>query len=154
MKHFYLLALLLVVVPVTAQAVPVSSIRTDTTLVTPNRLTAADTIWALQRLFKKRRTIGSAFVVTAGALTAYGISDVVENGGNMGFYTGGTAYFFVTALAAIYTAPLYIPGLIMRGRYSKKKEAALLAAYNAKKTVPEKYLRKLKPGLFVQPAVK
>jgi hypothetical protein len=154
MKHFYLLALLLLLVPAWAQTAPLSSIQADTTLATPSRLTAADTIRVLQRLFKKRRTIGGALVGTAGAFTAFGLSDVVENGGNAGFFTGGSAYIFVTALAAIYTAPLYIPGLIIRGRYSKKKEAALLAEYRAKRTVPDKYLRKLKPSLFVQSAAK
>ncbi|WP_426061064.1 hypothetical protein [Hymenobacter sp. B1770] len=156
MKIFYLLTLLLLLLVQSASgqvAAPVSS-TTDTSLVAAKRLTAADTIRAIHRLFKQRRTVGSVLVVSAGTLVAIGLSDVVESGGNAAFFTGASAYAFVTVLAAIYTAPLYIPGLIIRGQYSKKKEAVLIADYNLKRTIPNKYLRKLKPHFFEKPSVK
>jgi hypothetical protein len=129
-------------------AVPPST-TTDTSLVTAKRLTAADTIRAIQRLFKKRRTVGTAFVVAGGTLVVASLSDI-DSSSNSAFFTGASAYIIYGTLAAIYTAPLYVPGLILRGRYSKEKEAALIAAYNLKKPIPQKYLSKLKPRLFKQ----
>jgi hypothetical protein len=132
-------------------AAPLST-TTDTSLVTTKPLTAADTIRAIQRLFKKRRTVGTAFVAAGGTLVVASLSDVDSS--NSAFFTGASAYLIFGTLAAIYTAPLYVPGLIIRGRYSKEKEAALIADYNLKKPIPEKYLSKLKPRLFKQTIAK
>ncbi len=154
MKLLYLLILLLLVQAVSSQVAAPVSTSVDTSLVAAKPLTAADTIRAIQRLFKKHRTVGTVLLVSAGTLAAISISDVVENGGNAAFFTGASAYIFVTVLAAIYTAPPYIPGLITRGKYSKKKEAVIIADYNLKRLIPKKYLSKLKPRLFKQSTVK
>jgi hypothetical protein len=151
---FGILVFLMLFASASAQTTAIGLDTTKANSTMARQLTSADTVRALQRLFKKRRIMGGVLVATAGTFFAVGVSDVVENGGNAAFFTGASAYVFVTLVSAIYTAPLYIPGLIIGSKYSRKKEAAVLTQYNTSKTIPDKYKRKLKPGLFKQPTAK
>ena len=115
----------------------------------PLPFTATDTARALRNLFHSRRntggwlTGGSAFFAV---LT--GVGTLADNNGRNcgGFFCPDAAGSAL--LIGIGTAPAWMPGLVTLIRFSRKREAEALAAYEQTRNLPRRLQRNLAPRFF------
>ncbi|MBJ6110680.1 hypothetical protein JAO73_16775 [Hymenobacter sp. BT523] len=156
-RHTLLLVLL--AGSASAQTLAPAAAPADTALNTaaaPAGRTAADTVRALHRLFAKRRKVGgiltmgavAADVVAAGASAAAEGRPTSSGGAyglgvgsfNLGF--GGFAFIY-----GVVAAPVMGVGIQQLIAYGPKREAKIVAQYEANRHLPTKIRRQLRPYL-------
>jgi len=126
-----------------------SSPNTDLakTGIVPLQFSHADTVRALQRLFKNRRTRGALLLGGTGALVV--ASNVALNN-ESGIPSSDVSSNLIVAsgIALLYTTPIWVVGTSQLVRFSQKKEKAIIDKFMTKHTLPRKIQRRLKPSLF------
>ena len=119
----------------------------------PAPYTTADTVRAIHRLFAKRRKVGNLLTLGAvGAdLAAAGISAASEgapksSGGAYGWSAGGIHFGFggFAAIYGIAVAPVMGVGIQQLIAYGPRREAKILARYNATGELPAKIKRQVR----------
>lgn len=149
--------LLLLTGSVSAQSVSTATVSADTVLATaPVRFTAADTVRAIHRIYTKHRRVGG--FMTAGALTANialaGVSAAAEgapksSGGAYGWNPGGIHFGFggYAVIYGIIAAPIMGVGIQQLIAFGPKREARVIAHYQATGQLPKKISWRLHKNL-------
>lgn len=115
----------------------------------PPPFTATDTVQALHNLFRSRRSTGGWLAGGSAFFTVLsGVGTLADNNGkNCGGYFCPDAAGW-TLIMGIVTAPVWIPGSITLIRFSRKREAEAVAAYEQTRSLPRGLQRKLSPRFF------
>lgn len=155
-KHTYMRICLfvLLIASAFAQFAPAQTLSGSQALVPDPVVTSsrsADTVLAVQRLFKRRRTSGKILTIGAvpvalGATFAGAMISVYNYYGNSGSpkpFVDGIA--FGVAGAGLLPGIIGIPQLI---RFKKKREKAIISAYEQGSPLPVYVKRRLKPKFF------
>lgn len=103
-----------------------------------------DTVKALRRLFRARRTGGGVLLMITGA-TAATFTALIGSEESFG---AGTDVVLSTAIAGLYTAPFWSVGAGKRIRFSRKKEQQTIDHFLTTRTLPPTIARRLKPRYF------
>jgi hypothetical protein len=155
LRHAFFL--LLLAGPVSAQSVTTNLASTDAIQAPgPARFTAADTVKAIHRIYAKHRRIGN--VMTIGAIGAdlalAGVSAAAEgapNHSNGGYgWGGGGIHFGFGGFAVIYgviAAPVVGVGIQQLIAFGPKREAKIIARYEATGQLPAKISCRLRKNL-------
>jgi hypothetical protein len=153
----HVLFLLLLAGPVSAQSVSTAAASADSGQATaPARFTAADTVRAIHRIYTKHRRVGG--FMTAGALTANialaGISAAAEgspksSGGAYGWSPGGIHFGFggFAVIYGVIAAPIMGVGIQQLIAFGPKREAKVIARYEATGQLPAKIRWRLRKNL-------
>lgn len=113
----------------------------------PMVFTRADTVRALQQLFKNRRTRGALLLGgTGAAVVASNI--ILNNESGIPSSDARSNVVVASGIALLYTSPLWVVGTSQLVRFDKKKEKAIIDEFMTKHTLTHKIQRRLKPGLF------
>jgi len=124
--------------------------------VLPAHFTAADTIQAIHRIYTKHRRVGSLLTVGALAadLTAAGVSAAAEgapksSGGAYGWNPGGISFGFggYAVIYGILAAPVMGVGIQQLIAFGPKREAKVIARYEATGKLPAKISWRLRKNL-------
>lgn len=126
-----------------------SSLKADSvrTVVAPKQFTSADTVRALHKLFKSRRTRGSVLLGITGAGVIAGNIALSNDPGSTS-YSNTDEVVVGTGILLLYASPLWVVGTSMLVRFSQKRERMVTNEFIAKHTLPHKIQRRLKPSLF------
>jgi len=138
MRHYTLLFLLLLTFHLPAISQQIPSVNTEVGI-------PADTVAAVRRLFELRRE--GAGVLMGGSTALILIGGAASRGSD-GF--GSDQFKFmvgIIATGACVAAPLAV-GIAKRIRFSHRKEAALLTAYQRGQPLPKKIRRRLREKHF------
>ena len=122
----------------------------------PARHTATDTVRALHRLFAKRRKVGG--ILTVGAIGAHlaasGVSAAAEgapqsSGGAYGLGMGSFNFGFggFAVIYGVVAAPVVGVGIQQLITYSPRREARIIAAYEADGHLSAKHRRQVRKFL-------
>ncbi|UOQ97362.1 hypothetical protein MUN81_19260 [Hymenobacter sp. 5317J-9] len=160
-RHTLLLALF--AASASAQTLPSTSTAADSALTVapaPAGRTAADTVRALHRLFAKRRKVGNVLTIGAVAadLTAAGVSAAAEERSQRTASTGSSGYGWgpgpftigfggYAVIYGVIAAPVMGVGIQQLIAYGPKREAKIVAQYEANRQLPAKIRRQLRPYL-------
>ena len=142
MKFAVVLALLFTMTANAQKARP--ELDSASTVIAPTQFTHADTVRALHNLFQSRRSTGGWLVGGSAFFTALtGIGTLADNNGkNCGGYYCPDA-MGSASIIGIGMAPAWIPGWISLIRFNKRKEIAVIEAYETTHKLPLYVQRKL-----------
>lgn len=128
---------LLAVEPAFAQNSPLPSGAANGAL-TGNLPTAADTVAAIQKIFKSRRTGGALLI--AGSAVFIGTLSVLSSQESNSYASVDTKT--IAQLATIGTSPAWILGIVKQVRFSVKREKSIVIQYQQTHRLPP-FLQKI-----------
>ena len=142
-----LVFLLLLATTAAAQNAPIAKTDTNSEARAPHQFTSADTLQALQQLFKNRRTRGAFLLGGTGAVVVAS-NIVLNNESGIPSSDASSNVIVASGIALLYSAPLWVIGTSQLVRFSKKREQTVIEAFVTKYTLPSKIQRRLTPGLL------
>lgn len=113
----------------------------------PTQFSQADTVRALQQLFRSRRTRGTLLLGGTGALVVAG-NVALSNESGIPASDALSNLVVASGIVLLYSAPIWVAGTSQLVRFSKEKEKVIMAEFVTSHTLPRKIRHRLKPRLF------